>query len=148
MGQVNINGKLHDASSVDLTLDGRSTPFKSISYADKLEPGMVDGAGPQAAGRTRGKYDADGASITLIKRWSNDLVERFGDGFYEKEFEISVVYRDDDGLGVITDTLGSCRIMSKSNDIEGPDGIEVEMELSVMYVLRNGKKPLNNMVIS
>lgn len=143
--QVQINGQRHDSSSVELTIDGQATPFKSISYKDSLEPGMPRGAGPQVAGRTKGEYEAEG-SITFLKRWANQLRARFGDGFYEHEFEITVVYRDVDGGGVITDTIGSCRFKSTSNEIEGPDGIEEEMELSPMYILWNGIAPITGLV--
>lgn len=145
--QVLINGKMHDSSSVDLTLDGEEGfPFAELAYGDSLSPGIPDGSGVQSPGRTRGKYKTDGCSITLWLRHFNDLVEKFGDGFYEREFDISVTYRDDDGDGVISDTLKSCRISKAETQVGGDDkALQKKCELSVMYILQNGKKPISNL---
>jgi len=139
-----INGKRHDSSSVNLTLDGdEGHPFIDLNYSDALEPGMAEGAGAQSPGRTRGKYKTDGCSISFLLRHFDDLAQKFGDGFYEKEFDISVSYRDDDGFGVITDTLRGCRITKVETQIGSDDkAIAKKCDLSVMYILHNGKKPI------
>ena len=143
--KVLINGKFLDASSAVLEIDGTEYAFKEVSYKDGLKPGSPDGSGAQRAGRTRGKYEAE-ASLTLYKRHCDDLVKALGDGYFEKEFLLTVSYRDDDGLGVITDELVSCRITEIDESISGADGVEAKLAIDVMYLKRDGKKPLLNMV--
>lgn len=145
MTSVLINGRLLDASSVILEIDGQEVPFKEISYKDALKPGSVEGASAQRAGRTRGKYETEG-SVTFYKRDFDDIVQRFGDGFFEHEFPLTVTYRNDDNAGVICDRLVSTRITEAEESVSGSDGVEVKCSLDFMYLLRNGKKPLTNMV--
>ncbi len=141
---VTINGKVHDASSVVLTIFGEEWPFKEINYSDELKPGEVEGSGAQLAGRTRGKYKAEG-SLTMFKRHAVSLIDKIGDGFMEAEGDIVVVYHNDDGKGVITDTLRSIRFTKNENKISGSDAVEHAFDLFPMYIKWNGKNPLINM---
>ncbi len=140
-----INGHRFSWASVALKVDGAEVVHvKEISYTHKLEAGMVRGTGAQVAGRTRGEYSAEG-SMTLLREGWDELRIALGDGYLEKSFPIIVSYAED-GQAVVTDELVGARITSVENSpSQGSDGLEVSLELSLLYVLENGKKPLRNM---
>lgn len=140
-----INGHRYSWASASFKGDGSEiVHIKELSYTHKLEPGMVRGTGSQVAGRTRGEYSAEG-SMTLLREGWDALRDQFGDGYLEKSFALVVSYADD-GQPIVTDELVGVRITSVENSpSQGTDGLEVSLELSILYVLENGKKPLRNM---
>lgn len=140
-----INGHRYGWASIELDIDGAGhVHITEITYSHTLEPGVVRGTGPQVAGATRGEYSAEG-SITFNKEGWDELVEKFGDGFFEKYFDITVNYAED-GQPVTTDRLVGCRFTSsEKGGSQGTDGLTVTAPLFVTYILENGKKPLNNL---
>jgi hypothetical protein len=140
-----INGHRYSWASATIKAQGLELiHIKEISYSHSLEPGAVRGTGAQKLGRTRGEYDAEG-SMTLQREQWDDLRNKLGDGYLEKSFPISVSYAED-GLPVVTDELAGVRIKSVENSpSQGTDALEVSLELDVMYIIENGKKPLRKM---
>lgn len=140
-----INGHRYSWASIELDIDGADQlQFKEISYSHTLEPGDVRGQGPQVAGTTRGEYSAEG-SVTFLKEGHDELIERFGDGYFEKRFNVTVNYAEE-GQPVTTDRLVGCRLKaSEKSGSQGTDGLEVTAPLHVTYITENGKKPLSNM---
>lgn len=148
-----INGHRYSWASVEIKIGGtRFVGIKEVSYSQELEPGEVRGAHPQLIGRTRGTLKPE-ASLTLFEEEWNTLLETLGDGYYEKSFDVVVSYSESDPLlgviaGTITDTIRGCRIkkVEKSRS-EGNDGLEVKLDLSVLWIEFNGKQPLRESLL-
>ena len=141
-----VNGKRYDFSSIVLQLPERKIlGFKEINYSQKLEPGEVRGAHAQLLGRTRGNYTGEG-SMTLYRQEADELRQALGDGYMEKEFDITVTYADD-GQPTVTDILKACRIVGEdASHSQGQDPLVEKFDLSVLSIKKNGKsavkKPL------
>lgn len=140
-----VNGNRYDFASIELRIRGQIfTGFKEISYSHKLEPGEVRGSAAQPIARTRGEYSAEG-SLTLYRQEYDELVAVLGDGFMETEFEGTVTHAER-GQPTITDRLVGVRIKSDDSSYsQGADALEVKLDLSIMYLLKNGKSPLLNL---
>lgn len=142
-----INGKAYSHSSCEFRFDGEPTPFvKEISYNDSLEPGEVRGTSAQLLSRTRGDYKCEG-NVTFSSRGAaEEIRERFGDGWMEKEFDV-VVTMQEDGMSTVVDTLVKCRIKkSETGSSQGADPNEEKWDLHPMYILKNGWNPIQNLV--
>lgn len=140
-----INGHRYSWASVVAKFATLEIPhFQEISYSDSLEPGIVRGTGPQVSGRTRGEYSAEG-SITWQLEGFEELKNHLGDGYMEIAFPIVVSYADT-GQPVVTDELVGCRITSvEVNPSQGTDPVTVTTPISMLYIIRNGVKPLRGM---
>jgi len=64
----------------------------------------------------------------------------------EKVFDVQVQYNDTAG-NVITDKVIGARMKTVDNSYsQGTDALVVKVDLHVMAVIENGKKPLTNML--
>jgi hypothetical protein len=137
-----VNGKRYDFSSITLQLpNGKMLGFKEVTYSVKLEPGEVRGAHPQILGRTRGNYTAEG-SLTVFRQEADEIRTALGDGYMEKEFDITVTYGED-GQPTVTDILKACRIVNDdASRSQGQDPLEEKLDLSILSVRKNGKHAL------
>jgi hypothetical protein len=140
-----VNGTRYDWAAASFKFGGSNEyGLKEISYTDTMERGDVRGVGPQIIGHTRGEYKAE-ASFVMLKEEFDAMVAKFGDGWMEVSFDISVSYAAT-GNATTTDKIVGCKISKvESNPSQGTDALEVSCDLTVMYVIRNGKKPLLNM---
>jgi hypothetical protein len=141
-----INGHRYSWASVTIksSVGMELIHIKEISYSHKLEPGLVRGTGAQPSGRTRGEYEAEGSFVLQREQW-DEYRNKLGDGYMETAVDISVSYAED-GSPVVTDELKGVRITSVENGpSQGTDALEVSCDLSIMYVLEGGKKPLKRM---
>ena len=142
-----INGKAYSHSSCEIRIDDVPTPFiKEIKYSDNLEPGEVRGTSAQLLSRTRGDYKAE-ASLTFSSRGAaEECRERWGDGWMERIFDISVTMKEDD-MSTIIDTIVKCRVKkSETGSSQGSDPNEESWELHPMYILKNGWSPISGLV--
>lgn len=141
-----INGVRHDYSSAEISLKGKKyVGIKEIMYSNKLEAVDVYGAHAQKLGRTRGQLKPT-ASITMFKQEYQELIDDLGDGYMEVSFDITVSYADT-GSSTITDKIIGARFTSDDDShSEGSDPLIVKCDLNIMYVDRNGKKPLAKML--
>jgi len=144
-----INGVKYDYSSVEILIGGvRFQGVKSIDYSAQLEPGMAYGTSAQPAGRTRRQYSAEG-SIEIYKADYADLLTLLtagGQGYMEQSFPIIVTYGEELPAILMTDVLQGCRLKKNAHaGSEGSDPLVVKCDLSVMYLLENGKSPLTNL---
>lgn len=142
-----INGHRYDWTSVQITIDGIPyTGVKSLSYRQTLTPGVVRGTRSQPTGRTRGQYEPEG-SIEMYKEDYQNLINALSfagtRGYMETAFQVLAQYSSG-VLAVVTDTLVGCRISSdEDSHDESPDGLTVSCDLSIMYILRDGKSALS-----
>jgi hypothetical protein len=140
-----VNGTRYDWSSAGFKMGGADEyGFKEISYTDTIDRGEVRGVGPQVIGHTRGEYKAEG-SFVMLKEEFDAWVAKTGDGWMETKFDISVSYAAA-GAPTVTDQIVGCAIAKvETNPSNGTDPLEVSCDLTVTYIIRNGKKPLANM---
>lgn len=145
MDYPKVNGHRHSFASLELNIDGKRRPlFNAVNYSDSVSRERVRGNHPIAAGFTRGEYEAE-ASITFYSEEWGELAEEFGNGLYDKVFDVVVTYSEDDGP-TITDKLIGCRLRSIGRDnSQGAEGASVEKELDVTYIEWNGRKPFARM---
>jgi hypothetical protein len=141
-----INGHRYSFASIELTIGTkRFIGFKGVDYSDELDPGIVRGAHAQPLGRTKGDYTAE-ASLTMLKEEWDELLATLGNGYLEIGFPITACYAED-GLPTNVDKLIGCRIKKVSDShSQGNDGLEIKLDLSVMYITRNGRTPLRKML--
>ncbi len=140
-----INGRRYSFASVKLKVAGREyVGVKEVSYNWKIERSKVRGANIQPLGMTRGEYDCEG-SITFYKEEYDELIAALGNGYGEAVFDVSVTYADV-GQPTVTDELRGCSLAGgEKSPSQGTDALEVKCDLSVSYILENGKKALRGM---
>lgn len=137
---MNINGNEFSWASVRARFGGvEITDIKSVKYADEIEgTDPTYGTGRHPRGRTAGRYKPGDCSITFYKSGWRRLIASLPNGFGDVRGTIVVQYRE--GSDIITDTLEDVRIMGADASAEdGTDPLEVDVKLSVMRVLWNGK---------
>lgn len=141
-----INGHRYSYASIELDVSGRKFyGHKEISYNQDLEPGEVRGAHSQLLGRTKGDLKAEASLTTYLEEWQ-ELLEALGDGYMESSFDIVVSYAEE-GRPTTTDKLRGCRIKRvEESHSQGVDALAVKLDLHVLWVEFNGKKPLNKML--
>lgn len=141
-----INGHRYQFTSLEANVAGIPIPgITELTYSDTLEPGKVEGARPQLLGRTRGKYEAE-ASMSMYRQEFDELTTKLGDGYGEKVFNIVANYGDD-GQPTVTDRIVGCRIKKVDNQAQkGNDPLEVKLELDIMYITRNDKTLVKNLL--
>ena len=141
-----INGKRFAFSSIKLKVREKDRiGFKSLDYDDELEEGEMRGAGPELLGTTEGDYKAT-ASCTFFQKEFDLIIEDIGDGFYQERFNILVFREALPGDGVSTHELVGCRFKkAASSNAAGADPSEVKCDISLFYIVRNGKLPIKNM---
>lgn len=137
---MNINGNEHSWASVRARFNGvEVTDIKAIKYADEVEGAEpVYGTGRHPRGRTSGRYKPGDCTITFYKSGWKRLIASMPNGYADVRGTIIVQMRE--GSDIVTDTLEDVRIMGADASAEdGTDPLEVEVKLSVMRVLWNGK---------
>lgn len=147
MGASNplLNGYKHSFASIELNIAGkRYNGFTTLNYSDDVERSDVRGNHAIRRGRTKGQYSCEG-SITIESEEHETLLADLGDGFYDAGFDITATYADD-SAPTITDKLIGCQFAGtgRSNS-EGSDGLGVELDLDITYIMWNGKKPFRRM---
>lgn len=140
-----INGYIYDHGDLTIKVDGKQIDdIKEIKYSTKREVGKFRGTSPVARGRTRGTVDFEG-SMVMLRSTLDALIAEWGDGWMEKEFDITATFGND-GQPLNTDTLIRCCIISDEiSSSEGADPNEVSVGLDILNIKRNGKNALKGM---
>lgn len=138
----NVNDRAYSYSSIELDINGDFYyATKSINYSDNMEPGELRGQAQHALGRTAGDYKVDSVSIEMSREEWDILLQKLGDGFMLKSFNITVQYAEDNAA-TITDEIIGCRIKKPAYDnSQGPDPSMVKLDLHAMYIIHNGVVP-------
>jgi hypothetical protein len=149
MSETLIRGRLYDHGKVEIRLNGKTYELvKEIKYKSTREIGKARGTSPLRRGKTRGTIDFEG-SIVLYKSPDggfDQIVEDFGPGWMEKEFDIIVTYGDDGDPITVDELLGCEFLTDEGGTSEGSDPAEVSLDLDISSILRNGKPPLKGMI--
>lgn len=143
MENPNVNGYKFSWASIKIKRgSGNVFGFKAINYGNSIEEGEVRGHGRQQLGRTRGNLKASGG-ITFLAEEFYEFIDELGDGYMDKVFDF-VVSREEGDL-IRTDELLGCRITEDPQEDEnGVDGSEVALTLSIMEVIKDGKRAIEN----
>jgi len=144
-GYPTVNGNRFSWSSVEIKFDGkRYLGVKNVNYSQELAPGQVYGNHAQKLGRTRGELKPEG-SLEMYKEEADELIEALGDGYMEKNFDVPIVYSEFGRTKKVV--LHGCRIKKVDDShSQGTEALTTKLELDVMWIERNGKKPLTNMI--
>lgn len=138
-----VNGSYWDYSSVKIKVGGKVyTAVKSVNFDDTVERGMLEGTSQLPLGKTPGKYKAT-ASIEIGLEEHFNIIADLGDGYMNKFFDVEVQYS---GTGLATHTVEivGCNMDKLANaHTNSPDALTVSIDLSPMYLIRDGKKPVN-----
>jgi hypothetical protein len=139
------NGNRFSWASIQIRFNGkRYIGVKSLKCSQELEPEMVYGTSAQPIGRTQGDLKPD-ASLEMYTAEADALIDDLGDGYMEKEFDIHVAFQE--GAKISTRVLKKCRLKKvDESHSRGTDALTTTFDLSVMWIERNGKKPLKNML--
>lgn len=147
-----VRGRKYDFSSIEFAViaDGQAAQLfiecTAIDYDDTIEESLMYGTDPAPLGRTRGQYTPGEVSVTVSKQTEAVLIDQFGDGYYEREVDITVKYADT-GLPLVVDTLEKCRLVGAAQGhASGPDALVTVLKFKPMTILRNGKTPLTDHV--
>lgn len=143
-----VNGHRYDYTSIEINLGGvLFSGIKSINYKHSLDPGLVRGTRAQVVGRTRGQYEAEG-SIEFYKNEYDAFIAQLmllnpNFGYLEQSFDADIHYSEPLQT-VITDRCVGCRLKNADHSpAEGNDPITVSCDLSILYIIENGKTPIN-----
>lgn len=146
MANPTINGATYDFTSIEFRAKGVWYPeLTEIKYGIERKQKLVHASLPQPIAKA-GRQLEPTASCKMLRTGVNRILEAFGDGYMEVEFEIVVNYSNE-GEALKTDTIQKVNI--RKIDLEasqGEDALEVPLEFTPMGILLNGKKPLKNMV--
>jgi hypothetical protein len=139
--------------TITVTLpDGTTKTYadvKEIKYTATREIAKRRGTSPFARGRTRGTLDFEGSMVMYKSGPSgfDQFVADLGDGWMEAEVDITVTYGNDD-QAVTTDILRRVTFLKdEGGGAEGADDMEVSLDLDIVIIERNGKKPMKGMAV-
>lgn len=145
-----VRGRKYGFSSIEFAVivDGQAAQIfiecTGIDYDDTVEEALMYGTDPAPLGRTRGQYQPGDVTVTVSKQTEAVLIDQLGDGYFEKEINITVKYADT-GLPLVVDTLERCRLVGAAQShASGPDPLMTALKFKPLTVLRNGKTPLIN----
>lgn len=146
MPKIDITDPKITFARVTITTDGKETFAKSISYSDGTQFSQIEGNASMSLGTTDGLYAADEGTLSLYADDAADLIEAFGDKFYEKTFTISVAYEKSGSSKLTKDELIGVRWTKRSaNDQSGGDGLTRDFSFKPAYIKWNGKNPRSKM---
>jgi len=136
-----INGVRHSWASVEIKLDDDIIlGITEINYKDKLDPGIVKGAGVRPIAFTTGSAEFDG-DVTLLLEEFNTMISKFGPAWKTRQFDIIVTYDESgSGLSTIVDTIVGCRITDTeaSASSTSVDGSVRKCPFKALDILWNG----------
>ena len=113
-----------------------------------MEAGQVRGAHAEVLGETQGELTNE-ASLTLYKEEWGVLLNKLGDGYMDKRFNVTVLWATNENVTQIQkDEILGARITGvEHSGSQGSDAPTVSLTLSVMEIRLNGKKALNNPLV-
>lgn len=147
MTKLDIKDPRLTFASLTLEVNGKEIMIKSVSYGDGLERGTVDGNARMALGVTEGLYKAEDGEIELYEKEFREMLDAFGEDFYEKDFDISAAYasKGTGGKTVKDEVIGCYWKNRGASHQSGTDGLVYKIGYSASYVKFGGKNPMKNM---
>lgn len=144
MPKLDIDNPRAGFPSLTLTVDSKEFLVKSVSYADGIDRGQIEGNARMSLGVSEGMYKADESSLELYMGEYDEVIDAFGDDFFNKAFTVTAAYES--GGKTRTDTLVGCRWTKRGHDNQsGPDALTRSLSFLPQYIKVNGKNPLKKM---
>lgn len=138
---MNSNGTEFSWPSYTVKVNGEEiTAVKGVSWDHEVE-GVehVYGTGQKPRGRTRGRYKPGDSSITFYRSGWLAFLATLNNGYTMTRFDIVESYVE--GSDVFTTVLEDCRIIGGGGKAEeGTDASEVEVKITFMRAVENGKE--------
>lgn len=146
MPKIDIENPRITFARIKVEVDGKEILLKSISYSDSMDRGQIEGNAQMALGVSEGFYKSEEGEIEVYADEFAELVEAFGDKFYEKSFDISVTYEKEGSSKLTKDEIIGCRFTKRgASDQGGADALTRKLSYLPMYIRWNGKNPLSKM---
>ena len=145
-GKIDVTDARLTFARVTITIDGSEYFAKSISYSDGMQFSEVEGNAQMSLGTTDGMYAADEGTIELYADEFAAIIDKHGDKFYEKSFDVSCAFEKKGQSKLTKDEIIGCRWTKRSaNDTSGGDGLTRSLSYKPRYIKWNGKNPLSKM---
>ncbi|MFC5846737.1 hypothetical protein [Deinococcus petrolearius] len=146
MPKIDIENPRITFARLTVTVGSTEILLRSISYSDSMERGDIEGNARMSLGVTDGMYRTDEGEIEVYADEFAVLMDAFGDGFYEKSFDVSVAYEKIGSSTLTKDEVIGCRWTKRSSSNEtGPDALTRSLSYKPLYIRWNGKNPLSKM---
>ena len=131
---------------IKIEVDGKEILARSISYGDSIERGDIEGNARMALGVSDGMYKTDEGELTVYADEYAEIVDAFGDKFFEKDFDVSVAYEKLGSSKLTKDELIGCRWTKRGvSDEAGGDALTRTLGFKPHYIKMNGRAPLSKM---
>ena len=140
-----INGIKYDYASVSIDLLGKLSGVKEIKYKNTLAGNKTRQLGSrEASGRAGGELDCE-ASMVMYRKEYDELINRLGDGYMSRVFNITVTHAEIN-QPTVSDQIIGCKLTGDDHSAAtGGDALEVSVDLQPMRVFPGGKKPILGM---
>jgi len=135
--------KAYDFQAVELVIDGETVPVDAeVEYAvPELQEEYLYKRGKPVA-RTPGMQEPVEVTVRLPADIWHQLLDKWGNNYRVKEFDIQVIYADTDGVTTV-DLIRQFRPTSESVSVaKGAEPVVVELKGKALDVWPRGKNPL------
>lgn len=134
-----INGTRHSFTSTVLKIDGQEfAGYRKITWSRKRERGMVYGNNPDPLGKTRGKNSYELKVTVLLAEWKAFITDHWGAGYGDQAFTTQVSYIENGFDSQDVQALGCTIDGSSSDNSEGTDASEIEIDFAPVKIIVNG----------
>lgn len=146
MPKIDITNPRITFARIKVEVDGKEILLKSVSYSDSMERSDIEGNARMALGVSDGMYKTEEGEIEVYADEFAEIVETFGDKFYDKDFDISVTYEKLGQSKLTKDEIIGCRWTKRGSDNQaGAEALTRKLSYKPSYIKWNGKNPLSNM---
>lgn len=134
-----INGVRHSFTSTVLKIDGQEfAGYRKVTWNRTRERSMVYGNNPDPLGKTRGKNSYEMKVTVLIAEWKAFITDHFGEGYGDQSFTTQLSYIENGFDSQDVQALGCTIDGSSSDNSEGTDATEIEIDLQPVKIIVNG----------
>ena len=134
---VLINGEAYDQSSVIFKANGKQyITAQDISFGTKVSVGTIDGNRTETVAVTAG-HGEHKLGFSLAKQEADEYMSDLGNGWARKRHDVEIQFQADNSPTSVTRAL-ACRIMDRSTDTKGTDGVMTKFELRPFRLFENG----------
>lgn len=143
-----VNNKAYSWVSLSLRISGAGLAgsrltklIKNVSHKTTVERGEVRGTNRQVYAHTKGKVSHE-SSITFVKEEFDALVTEFGNGFMDKSLTLTLSTKEGSSIDTVTITASGMKEYGGDYS-EGTDGLECQVPLDTLRILKNGLSPVD-----
>lgn len=117
--------------------------IRNVSHNQPVEIDFVFGSTNQPLLMTRGQLQGGEGSLEIEFEQGEELLEHLGDGFLEKQFTLSLTYRNRSSGKTIVYVFEGCRLTdSESDHASGSEALMMTLPFAYLSHTRNGLRPM------